>query len=49
MLGNNTTPGNAVKFLQYRNSIYGIKIQYPSDWRDEGGSNPAIIAKIHSR
>ncbi len=33
MLGNNTTPGNATNFLQYENSTYGIKMQYPSDWQ----------------
>jgi hypothetical protein len=29
MLGNNVTPGNATNFLQYENSTYVIKMQYP--------------------
>jgi tetratricopeptide (TPR) repeat protein len=41
------TPGNAAKFLQYRNSIYGIKIEYPSDWRVLGGSNSSIVASFY--
>ena len=41
------TPGNPAKFLQYRNSIYGIKIQYPSDWRVEDGSNSSIVASFY--
>jgi tetratricopeptide (TPR) repeat protein len=47
MLGNNTTPGNATNFVEYENSTYGIKMQYPSDWSVEGGSNPAIIASFY--
>jgi hypothetical protein len=47
ILVNNTALGNPAKFLQYRNSIYGIKMQYPSDWRVEGGSNPSIIASFY--
>ncbi|MFY9799161.1 MAG: hypothetical protein WAJ93_26035 [Candidatus Nitrosopolaris sp.] len=31
---------NATKFLEYDNSTYGIKMQYPSDWRVE-------VAAIH--
>ena len=46
-IGNNIT--SAAKFLQYRNPNYGIKIQYPSDWRVEGGSNPYIIALFYPR
>jgi Flp pilus assembly protein TadD len=48
-LGNNTTPGNVTKFLEYENSTYGIKMQYPSNWSVEGGSNPAIIASFYPR
>jgi hypothetical protein len=44
-IGNNTT--SDAKFLQYRNPNYGIKIQYRSDWRVEGGSNPYIIASFY--
>ena len=33
---NRTTTENATNFLQYENSTYGIKLQYPSDWRVEG-------------
>jgi hypothetical protein len=47
MLGNNTTPGNATNIQEYENSTYGIKMQYPSDWRVEGGSNPSIIASFY--
>jgi len=47
VLGNNTTPGNATNFLEYENSTYGIKMQYPSNWSIEGGSNPAIIASFY--
>jgi hypothetical protein len=47
MLGNNITPGNATNFLEYENSTYRIKMQYPSDWTVEGGSNPAIIASFY--
>ena len=38
------TSGNATKFLKYENSIYGIQMQYPSDWRIEGASNSPVIA-----
>jgi hypothetical protein len=37
----------ATNFLKYENSTYGIKMQYPSDWRVEGGSNPSIIATFY--
>ena len=48
MLGNNTTPGNATNFLQYENSTYGIKIQYPWDWQSVGGaSNSSIVASFY--
>jgi len=47
MLGHNTAPGNATNFLQYENSTYGIKMQYPSDWQVEGGSNPSIVASFY--
>ena len=48
MLGNNTTPGNATNFLQYENSTYGIKMQYPSDWQSVGGaSNSSIVASFN--
>ena len=46
MLGNNTTPGNATNFLGYENSTYGIKMQYPPDWRVEGASNSSIVASF---
>ena len=41
------TPGNATKFLKYENSTYGIKMQYPSDWRVEGASNSSIVASFY--
>ena len=41
MLGNNATPGNATNFLQYENSTYGIKMQYPSDWQS------VLVLAIH--
>jgi tetratricopeptide (TPR) repeat protein len=47
MLGNNTTPGNATNFLEYDNSTYGIKMQYPSDWQVEGASNSSIVASFY--
>ncbi|MGC2574341.1 MAG: tetratricopeptide repeat protein, partial [Candidatus Nitrosopolaris sp.] len=48
MLGNNTTPGNVTNFLEYDNSTYGIKTQYPSDWQSvEGASNSSIIASFN--
>jgi tetratricopeptide (TPR) repeat protein len=47
MLGNNTTPGNATNFLEYENSTYGIKMQYPSNWRVEGASNSSIVASFY--
>jgi hypothetical protein len=47
ILRNGTTSGNAANPLQYRNSIYGIKIQYPSDWRVEGDSNPSIVKSFY--
>ena len=48
MLGNNTTPGNATNFLEYENSTYGIKMQYPSDWQSVGGdSNSSILASFN--
>ena len=37
----NLTP---IKFLNYDNSTYGIKMQYPSDWRVEGASNSSTVA-----
>jgi DUF4097 and DUF4098 domain-containing protein YvlB len=40
--GGYTTTENTTNFLKYENSTYGIKIQYPSDWRVEGDSNPSI-------
>jgi hypothetical protein len=43
MLGNNTTSGNATNFLEYENSTYGVKMQYPSDWQVEGASNSSSI------
>jgi hypothetical protein len=42
-----TTSGNATKFLQYENSTYGIKMQYPSHWRVEGPSNSSIVASFY--
>jgi hypothetical protein len=42
---NYTSP--SVKFLKYENSTYGIKMQYPSDWRVEGASNPSIVASFY--
>ncbi len=42
-----TTSGNATKFLEYENSTYGIKIQYPSQWRVEGASNSSIVASFY--
>jgi hypothetical protein len=47
MLGNNTTPGNATNFLEYDNSTYGIKKQYP-DWSVEGASN-SVFFRLDSR
>ncbi len=38
------TSGNATNFLKYENSIHGIQMQYPSDWRVEGASNSPVIA-----
>jgi hypothetical protein len=38
------TSGNATKFLKYENSIHGIQMQYPSDWRVAGASNSPVIA-----
>jgi hypothetical protein len=46
-LGNNTTPGNATNLLEYENSTYGIKMQYPPDWRVEGASNSSIVASFY--
>ena len=41
-------PGNATNFLQYENSTYGIKMQYPSDWQSVGGaSNFSIVASFN--
>ncbi|MGB6593241.1 MAG: tetratricopeptide repeat protein [Candidatus Nitrosopolaris sp.] len=34
-----TITGNVTKFLEYENSTYGIKIQYPSTWIKEGSHN----------
>jgi len=49
MLGNNTTPGNA-NFLEYENSTYEIKMQYPSDWQSVGGaSNSSIIGSFNPK
>ena len=42
-----TTSGNATKFIQYENSTYGIKMQYPSHWRVEGASNSSIVASFY--
>ena len=47
ILGNHTTTGNATNFLQYENSTYGIKMQYPSDWQVEGASNSSIVASFN--
>ncbi|MGC2573353.1 MAG: tetratricopeptide repeat protein [Candidatus Nitrosopolaris sp.] len=49
MLGNNTNSGNTTNFLEYENSTYGIKIQYPSDWHVEGASNSSIVASFNPR
>ena len=46
-LGNHTTTENATNFLQYENSTYGIKMQYPSDWRVEGASNSSIVESFY--
>ena len=35
------------KFLEYENSTYGIKMQYPSHWRVEGASNSSIVASFY--
>ena len=35
-------------FLTYTNSTYGIKIQYPSDWKIEHPRNPTIVVRFHS-
>ncbi|MGA8081799.1 MAG: hypothetical protein WB988_08040 [Candidatus Nitrosopolaris sp.] len=40
LLGMHRRSRNATKFLEYDNSTYGIKMQYPSDWRVE-------VAAIH--
>ena len=37
---------NATTFLKYENSTYGIKMQYPSDWRVEGATNSSPVAKF---
>jgi hypothetical protein len=37
----------SVKFLTYKNSTYGIKMQYPSDWRVIGASNSSIVASFY--
>jgi hypothetical protein len=42
-----TTIRNATNFLQYENSTYGIKMQYPSDWQVEGASNSSIVASFN--
>lgn len=34
-------------FLQYENSIYGVKMQYPSDRYVEGASNSSIVASFN--
>jgi hypothetical protein len=41
--GGYTTTENTTNFLKYENSTYGIKMQYPSDWRVEGASNRRIV------
>jgi hypothetical protein len=46
-LGNHTTTENATNFVQYENSTYGIKMQYPSDWQVEGASNSSIVASFN--
>jgi hypothetical protein len=46
-LGNYTISRNATKFLEYGNSAYRIKMQYPSDWRVEGASNSSIAASFY--
>jgi hypothetical protein len=47
-LGNHTTTENATTFVQYENSSYGIKMQYPSDWQSVGGaSNSSIVASFN--
>jgi hypothetical protein len=43
MVENSTT----TKFVQYENSSYGIKMQYPSHWRVEGTSNSSIVASFY--
>jgi hypothetical protein len=35
-------PGNATKILKYENSTYGIKMQYPSDWKSIEGYDSGI-------
>jgi hypothetical protein len=39
--------GNATEFLKYENSTYGIKMQYPSDWRVGGTGNSSIVASFY--
>jgi hypothetical protein len=47
-LGNHTTVENATNLLQYENSTYGIKMQYPSDWQSIGGaSNSSIVTSFN--
>jgi hypothetical protein len=46
-LSTNYTSPTRTKFLKYENSTYGIKMQYPSDWRVEGASNSSIVALFY--
>jgi tetratricopeptide (TPR) repeat protein len=48
-LGNHTTTGNATNSLEYENSTYGIKMQYPSDWQSVGGASnsSSIVASFN--
>jgi hypothetical protein len=38
---------NATNFLEYENSTYGIKMQYPSDWQVGGASNTSIVGSFN--
>jgi hypothetical protein len=46
-LGNHTTTGNATNFLEYENSTYRMKMQYPSDWQVEGARKSSIVASFN--
>jgi PsbP-like protein len=38
---------NTIKFLKYENFTYGIKMEYPPDWRVEGASNSSTVASLY--